>query len=515
MFANETYKILIVDDEDYLHQRAKTKFVEEFKSPFVFVGARSQKELFDCLEKHRIEETTSSIDLVLLDLVLDRNSEDRIGLALLDEIKQMFPALPVIIVTKDKKTDTVVTAMRKGALDYFCKLDRDFEIWNEKMLGAIRVSKEVEEKKKKIEELEDKVSLLSAGRKEHSFIGESDKIKEVKAMLKYVAQKPHITVLLNGETGVGKEVAARYIHSVSPRKDKPFVAVNLSAIQESMLESELFGHVKGAYTGAIRDKEGYFRQAQGGILLLDEIGDINAAIQIKLLRLLETQLIRPVGSDKDIQLDVQIITATHKNLILEVQAEKFRSDLYQRLKNMLIVIPPLRERKEDITIILNYFLEKQGLSQDLIQEAVREKLIEYAWRGNVRELATTVEYMLSQRAILEKDIIDLDCLPYDILHYRPIETLVAPIIKPHNEVITASDINIETLSYKERSAYLSLHDIEQALILKNGVKQDVVSTVGFKSSDALLYFIKTRYKSYPSLYNAFPNIKRHYKKHLK
>ena len=381
----KNYNILIVDDDPEFHQQIRYAF----RRNYIFEGA------IDIEHLHKKLKEKAEYDLILMDLVLD-DSNKKIGLDLISEVKEQHPQIPIIVVTADREIDTVVKAMKVGAKDFLPKGDYDFEFWNQKFIEIIEGGKlkaENRQLKAEVKRHRDQEN------KEYTFIGESSKIEEIKRLLRLVSGEPDITVLILGETGVGKEVAARFLHQHGARKDAPFQAVNLSAIQETLLESTLFGHKKGAFTGASRDMEGYFNQANGGILMLDEIGDINADIQIKLLRFLETKLIRPVGADQDVLLDVQIIAATHRNLQEEVEKGNFREDLYQRLKAMVIEIPPLRSRKMDIPLIMQHYLGGVKMNELLNNKAL-EMLLSYNWVGNIRELKNTLNYML----LREKDL---------------------------------------------------------------------------------------------------------------
>lgn len=350
--------------------------------------------------------------------------------------------------------------------------------------------------------LEAKLKRIEADR--YPLIGESDVIKKIKIFLEAIAQKPEVNVLIQGETGVGKEVAARYLHRMGVRKDKPFVGVNLSAIQKSLLESTLFGVRKGGFgfTGATHDINGYFEQANGGILMLDEIGDIDKDLQIKLLRFLATRLIRPIGSDKDIEVDVQIVAATHQDLSKAVADGYFRQDLYQRLKVMVIDIPPLRARKEDISLIIESQLQKEGLSNEVITSETMEKLEQYEWPGNIRELVNTVNYMMLRRDILKLPFISLECLPLDIINYAP--------IKDKNQPDPNSGVNV--FSVQEQKVYVDLSSIEKALQQTNGSKQDTAKMLQYRNSDNLRYRIKQYYQEYPHLFKHFPTIRINYSK---
>ncbi|MEM1215757.1 MAG: sigma-54 dependent transcriptional regulator [Bacteroidota bacterium] len=507
---SKNYHILIVDDDPEFHQQVRYVFRRQFE----FSGAVEEQQLF-----HKLSAGTP-YDLLLLDLVFD-HSEDKKGLDLIPELKRRFPNLPVIVVTADRSIDTVVEAMKRGAKNFLVKDDFDYDYWLEKFVTVIEDSRLKEENKA----LRDEVKRHRArGEEEYPFIGTSPQIKEIKRVLKLVSEAPDITVLITGETGTGKEVAARYLHQHGARSDRPFQAVNLSAIQDTLLESTLFGHRKGAFTGAARDMEGYFSQANSGILMLDEIGDIDQNIQIKLLRFLETKLIRPVGSDNDIKLDVQVVTATHRNLAEAVAAGRFRADLYQRLKAMIVELPPLRARREDIPLLLRHYFAVDDLDSVLSAE-VQDALLGYSWIGNIRELKNAVSHMELRARIQDKRIIDEYCLPTEIVQGATAPSTYPTTPAPPGTGVYAPAANPtltpgptalpRTQSIDEEHALIDLERIEKLLIQKNRVKRDVAIAVGLENTDNLRYRIKKHYDKHPHLFVNFPAISQSYRRIVK
>ena len=490
----KNYNILIVDDDAEFHQQIRYAF----RRNYVFEGAIS----FEHLNKKLSEK--NDYDLILLDLVFD-DSKKKIGLDQIPELTKNYPSIPIIVVTESKEIDTVVNAMKYGAKDFLTKGDYDFEFWNKKFVEVIEGSKLKAENQQLKEEVKRHREQKS---KEFTFIGDSSKIQEIKRMLRLVSEEPDITVLITGETGAGKEVAARYLHQHGVRKDRPFQAVNLSAIQKTLLESTLFGHKKGAFTGATRDMEGYFSQANNGILMLDEIGDIDANIQIKLLRFMETKLIRPVGADKDLLLDVQVVAATHRNLQEEVEKGNFRADLFQRLKAVTIEVPPLRERPEDIPLILQHYLPDHNLQEVFSPEAL-DKLMTYNWVGNIRELKNAINYMLLRRKINDRRWVDIDCLPVEVQQFDPHAIILDSNALNQEETITRQ------LSIEEEHALMDLKKIEEALIRKNKVKKDVAVELGFENTDNLRYKIKKYFDKHPHLFDTFPFIRESYHRIVK
>lgn len=505
--SSKNYHILILDDDAEFHQQIRYAF----RRQFLFSGALSEKQLVQKLE------SGDQYDLVLLDLVLD-NSQRKQGLEIIPKILENHPTIPVVVVTADRSIDTVVEAMKLGAKSFLVKDNFDFEYWNkqfEEVIHSSRLEVDNIELRAQVKKHQDQENEA------YPFIGESPQIEEIKRILRLISEQPEVTVLITGETGTGKEIAARYLHIQGARRAMPFQAVNLSAIQDTLLESTLFGHKKGAFTGASRDMEGYFSQANNGILMLDEIGDIDQSIQIKLLRFLETKQIRPVGSDDDVQLDVQVVTATHRNLPLAVQEGRFRADLYQRLKAMVIELPPLRSRRDDIPLLLKHFFQVEDLKK-VITTGVFSALIGYDWIGNIRELKNAVGYMQLRAKIQDKKIIDESCLPTEILTGKPDVAIYppAPNLNYTQNVATAQLHNPASSSppvanIEEEHALIDLGRIEQLLVEKNKVKKDVAIMMGLENTDNLRYRIKKHFDKHPHLFVNFPAISRSYKRIVK
>jgi len=466
--------ILIIDDDPAFISKLRFAFKN-----YLFKKALSWQSATSILK--------NNFDLILLDLKLNPDSDELNGLEYIKYLKDAHPDTPLVVVTADEATDTVVKAMKEGADDFLRKSEYDLLTWQKKfelLIENKRLAKQVK----------------NYEQEQFIFIGESPEILEIKNTLRILAENPDITVLITGETGVGKEVAARYLHQQSLRKNGPFVAVNLSSIQENLIESALFGHKKGAFTGANYEREGYFRKANEGILFLDEIGDISPEIQIKLLRFLDTKKIQIVGDEKDVQLDVQIIAATNQDLANLVKEGKFRSDLYFRLKNFQIEIPPLRTRCSDISLLLDYYLSKAGISlnEDNIEKNVIQNLLNYHWPGNVRELKNVVDSILLKMRILKKVKIDLDCLPEELKNYSSL-----------NEK-ELSDVQTEQNDLLKQQAVTELTAIERSLAKTFGQKQAAGELLSM-SADQLRYRVLKWWKFFPKIIDKFPNIKRYYK----
>jgi len=496
------YNILVVDDELEFHKDLRLAL----RQGYVFHGALNATEMHK-----KLAASDNSYDLILLDLALD-GKDSAIGLNLIPDLVKDFPEIPIIVVTIEDKISVVVEALKKGANDYLHKKELDFDLWDEKFRDAIEtrvLKKENSELKRQVKTYKEQIS------QEYPFIGESPQTQEIKRTLRIVSEDPNMAVLLTGETGVGKEVAARYLHSQGVRKNSPFVGVNLSAIAKEMLESELFGHKKGSFTNAEFDREGYFRQANGGVLMLDEIGDVDANIQIKLLRFLETRQIRPIGWDQDLPLDVQIVTATHRNLPEEIKKGTFREDLYQRLKAMVVYIPALRERREDIPLIIQHYLSQSAHDGSIIPPTVMTMLMNYDWPGNIRELVNTVRSMMMRRRILDRKEIDPECLPKEIQEFVP----GSSANKSGASISQVLNLKNDDRPLEEQEAILVLSRIEDAFkqYEGSGVKKKVAAALDLDKegkSDNLNYKITTFYNKYPHLFSAFPKISSAYKKYI-
>ena len=364
--------ILIVDDEKSIRKTLEGVLQDEgFKTLTAETGE-------DCLTLLK-EETP---DLILLDIWMPGID----GLETLKEIRNQNPEQMVLMMSGHGTIQTAVQATKLGASDF---IEKPLSI--EKLLlsidNALKIGSLVEENRE----------LKAQINKDYEIVGESLPIQELKKRIELAAPTSG-WVLITGENGTGKELVARAIHDNSQRKGKPFVEVNCAAIPEELIESTLFGHEKGAFTGATNPRKGKFDQAHEGTLFLDEIGDMSPKTQAKVLRILEEHRFERVGGNKTIQVDVRVIAATNKNLQEEIKLGNFRKDLFFRLNVLPLVVPPLRERKGDIPILTNHFLEyfseKEGKKRKLISENAMDTLIQYTWPGNVRELKNTIERLV-------------------------------------------------------------------------------------------------------------------------
>lgn len=367
------YSVLIVDDE---------------------IGIRETLSLILKMEGYEVETAESGkAGLQLVDsgkyydyIICDVKMPGMDGIQFLKEIQRRDSGSIVIMITAYGTLETSIEAIKAGASEYISK-----PINTEELLLRMAMAKERERLKK------ENLYLRKELGKDEGFeeiLFESDKMREVIGLAKKASQFK-TTVIITGESGTGKELIARAIHRASPRKEEPFVAINCSAIPEQLLESELFGYVKGAFSGADKTKRGLFEEAHGGSMLLDEIGELPLQLQTKLLRVLQEEEIRRLGDTKTIKIDVRIMAATSRNLNQDIELGKFRNELFYRLNVLPIHIPPLRERKEDITCLVDHFIRKfrTKLNPRIkgVSEAVMSELIDYPWYGNVRELENVIE----------------------------------------------------------------------------------------------------------------------------
>jgi two-component system response regulator GlrR len=382
-------RILVVDDDRNLLELVKM---------------RLESAGYDVTTALREEDAVEAVKNRVFDLsVVDLQLVHQDGISLMEDLHLVLPEMPVIILTAYGSIESAVEAMKKGAYSYLTKPfePQDLLLQIERALENRRLTVEIERLKGLLEERYDFANIVAR----------SEKMKKVLEMVSQIAGTES-TVYIHGESGTGKELIAKAIHLASERKNGPFVAINCAALPETLMESELFGHEKGAFTGAVRSTKGLFTQAHGGTFFLDEIGDMPLSIQAKLLRALQERQFYPVGSEKPVEVDVRVIVATQKDLENHVKQGLFREDLFYRIHVIPIKLPPLRERKEDIPPLVEYFLNRFSLQmkkevRGLMPQAM-QKLMLYEWPGNVRELENTVEYavaMTQQNMIAEELIL--------------------------------------------------------------------------------------------------------------
>ncbi len=367
-------QILIIEDEAAI-RRVLTKILSEESDTY---NVDEAEDGLVGIEKIKNED----YDLVLCDIKMPKMD----GVEVLEAIKKIKPEIPVVMISGHGDLDTAVNTMRLGAFDYISKppdLNR--------LLNTVRNALDRKELVVENKLLKKKVS------KNYEMIGESQAISQIKEMIDKVSHTD-ARVLITGPNGTGKELVAHWLHQKSERSKGPMIEVNCAAIPSELIESELFGHVKGAFTSANKDRAGKFEAANGGTIFLDEIGDMSLSAQAKVLRALQESRIQRVGSDRDIKVDVRVVAATNKDLSKEIQEGKFREDLYHRLAVILIKVPALNDRREDIPLLVEYFSSKianeQGISKKSFSKKAIKLLQEYDWTGNIRELRNVVERLI-------------------------------------------------------------------------------------------------------------------------
>ncbi|NJD38130.1 MAG: sigma-54-dependent Fis family transcriptional regulator [Geobacter sp.] len=427
---NKDSQILVVDDTQSFRFMVKGYLDDAgYRTTCVADGA----EALAALEQQQF-------DLVLSDMVMPGMD----GVELLRRIRVSYPAIPFVLITGNGSIDSAVAAMKEGANDYLLKpLNwEELKLVVQRLLEQARINLNYNR-------------MLDLERQQYSFeniTSCSQAMGQALDAAQKVAQSPQTTVCIFGESGVGKEVLARSIHSASGQTMGSFVAVNCAAIPETLLESELFGHVKGAFTGADTDREGKCSRARGGTLFLDEIGDMPLALQPKLLRLLEERVYEKVGSDRLETASFRVIAATHRNLADYCQQGRFRSDLYHRLNIFPITIPPLRERKEDIQQLAGQFIQNlrnsQGKHLPGISQAAMQQMQQYQWPGNVRELRNAIEYatIVSEETLIRPEHLRLPQIGADSCCTEPVDGRISVCFS-----FSRDEFSLETLTSRSIS----------------------------------------------------------------
>ncbi|MEW6377606.1 MAG: sigma-54 dependent transcriptional regulator [Thermodesulfobacteriota bacterium] len=446
-------RILIIDDEEnFRHMLSVILKKERYEVETASNGEEGIQKII-----------SSPFDQVLCDIRMPQMD----GLEFLRETQKMNVDATIIMMSAYGTVDIAIEAMKLGAYDYISKPFKPDEI-----ILTLRKAEEREQLRKENQQ------LRRAVEKEYSFeniLSKNPKMQEIFDVIRKVASYKS-TILITGDSGTGKELIARALHYHSDRSKNPFVPVNCGAIPENLLESELFGHVKGAFTDAIRTKKGLFEEADGGTLFLDEIGELPATLQVKLLRVLQEGEIRRIGESKPIKIDVRIVSATVKDLIKEVNEGRFRDDLFYRLNVLPIHIPPLRERKEDIPLLINHFIKKysQSMNKNVmgIDPKALEIMMNYKWYGNVRELENTIERTI---VLSDGENIELENLPPEIREFQE-EVQLGPLVE-------------EEYSIKKASKMLEANLIKKALRKTKGNHTHAARLLEI-SHRALLYKIK-------------------------
>ena len=389
--------VLIVDDERNIRSGLSIAFEDE---DFDTLEAENGEVAWNIINK-------KSVDLVITDLRMPVLS----GYDLLKRISSTFPTLPVIVLTGHGTIEDAVKAMQDGAIDFFTKpVDLDHIILTARK--ALQNSKILEQNRRLTEEI---TTLKQKVQARGTIIGKSEKLTKMMSLIEQVAPT-RASVLVTGESGVGKELVADALHRLSDRKDGPFIKVHCASLSSNLLESELFGHEKGAFTGAVSQKKGRFELADGDTIFLDEIGEIDSATQVKILRVLQEREFERVGGTETVKVDVRIVAATNRDLLEEVKKGNFREDLFYRLNVVHIEVPPLRERKEDIPLLMSSFLEEFNREDKRTIEgfspAARKAMYAYSWPGNIRQLRNTIE---SAVVTCRGKVIDTGDLPEQIV----------------------------------------------------------------------------------------------------
>jgi len=437
-------QVLVVDDEENIR---------------LFLHTLLQKKGYSVRTAETAEQALTMLrqepaDFVLTDVKMPGMS----GIELCRELREQFPELVVVVMSAYGSVEQALEAVRVGAYDYVSKPFKQEEV-----LFALAKAEEHERL------LRENRALRAAASEGHvpELLGKSPAIQRVLRLIGKVADY-RTTVLIQGESGTGKELVARALHKQSSRRDKPFVAINCGAIPETLMESELFGHKRGAFTDAHSDKQGIFQEAHGGTLFLDEIGELSLPLQVKLLRVLQESVVRPLGSNKDSAVDVRVIAATVRDLAREVSESRFREDLYYRLNVLQIVVPPLRERADDIPLLIDHFIARNnarlGTQIRGIDPRAKRLLLEYHWPGNVRELENLVERAM---VLAEGDVLVPEDIPERL--QQPQDTL--------HHVLSSSDLSIKKAN----------RSIEEALI-----KKALAQTRGNRTAAARLLEISHR-----------------------
>jgi DNA-binding NtrC family response regulator len=457
--------ILVIDDDK--------KYIKELKGALEAVGV---VETGYCVEDFYNLYQPHKYDLLLIDLRLEKEYE---GLELVKYAIEEDPNTPVLVITGYANIDTAIEALKNGASSY---IQKDKTSINQILVKV----------KETLDNVRYKHIIKTLIGTEDEIVGEDDKIREAIKHAKLVGNDGKATVLIRGGTGTGKELVAKTIHQTGVRENGPFIPVAIPVLNESTVVSELFGHEKGAFTGATKRHIGYIEQAHNGILFLDEVGDLSNEAQLKLLRFLDNKKFRRMGGDKDISVDVQVVTATNQDLEELISKGRFREDLFYRLKVFEIYLPPLRERKRDIELLSNYFLtklyENNRTTAREFSEEVLKILMEYKWPGNVRELKQVIESAALKAKMEEKETIHKGFLPDEIKGRTP-------------KNLDDKSIHVEKILAEKELQY-----IEDALKKTNWRKTEAWKLLGYPNRFTIRRKVLTHFDDYPELSKEFPEL---------
>lgn len=443
-------RVLVIEDEKSMRDVLKILLEEE---AYEVTSASDGEEGIELIKR-------DIFDVVITDIKMPKVN----GFGVLKKAKEISPNTIVIMITAFGTTESAIEAMKQGAYDY---INKPFKI------DEIRlVVKKAFEKKRLREELSFLREKIQSSFRLENIIGKSPKMQELFKLITRVAQS-HSTVLITGESGTGKELVAAALHNLSPRKNKNFVTINCATFPEGLLESELYGHIKGSFTGALYNKVGLFETADKGSIFLDEICEMSLSLQSKLLRVLENGTFRRVGGTTDIKVDVRVISATNKNILAAVSSGTFREDLFYRLNVVPINLPTLRERKEDIPLLIEFFLNKFSADNKKISPEALRIFISYPWRGNVRELENMLERitLLSDKAVITP------------------EDIPAEITMAKDDLGVQSEIGDEGLDLEKIIEKIEKDYLKKALEKSNGIKTEAAKllNLSFRSFRHRLY----------------------------
>lgn len=463
--------LLIVDDSEEFLRSLRRALAQDYEVRC----ARSRAEALSLL--------IPPPDAALLDLRLDESDvTNREGLNLLQELHTHFPYMPILMVTAYGDINIAVEAMKSGAVDFLQK-PVDLQELRTRLAHALQETL----LKRRAVLIEEQLRRIEPGQ----IIGDSPPMQEVKRLIEAAAQDGRVTVLVTGETGTGKELVARAIHAQGVRRQYPFVAVALAALPLQMVEAELFGYEAGAFTDARERHIGYIEAAHGGVLFLDEISETDQGVQAKLLRFLEERTFQRLGSIQPIHVDTQVIAATNADLLQRVHEGRFREDLYYRLKVYEVHLPSLRERKEDIPALANYFLRlqrMQGRRVERISSDAMELLIRYDWPGNVRQLKNFLEAAALRAQLEERNLIEARDLPRELLE-------VSSLHSPQSK-----------FSVHESVARAELQCVEEALQKVGGKKTEAWKLLGYTNRFTFTRRVRLLLERFPHLRQEFPTV---------